>query len=462
MERWCQVLDASLTQAKASTSSLVIPESQRQAHQRFLRNEHMNHDDLLESHFFATAQRAKEVGSVLVVHDTTDFAFTLEQGYATRKHMPIVSKLIQGFYWHPSLVFAADGSRAPLGLVASRPYAHLKGLAHDEKSMAYWKSIQGVFENESARWPACAAESQAMLSGVKDVIHVMDREGDDYKGFATMLAQKMRFIIRLAYDRILVKEDGRLSSEKIRDALAKQDWHPLTREVFLNARQPTTAGKKAKEAALPRKARKATLSVRGTQITIARPVGAPSSLAETLSINVVEVLERNPPAGEHAVRWVLMTTEPVDTQEACWQVTDGYRARWSIEEFFKALKTGTDYLESQQGSAHALLSQLALKAIVAWQLLALRHLAQEKPTEPAELFFSASQLRVLHLRFPETVPVHATLEEAMAGVIRFGGYVKKGRAVGWLILGRGWDRLLKLVEGYELAQKELQRKLEGA
>ena len=35
-----------------------------------------------------------------------------------------------------------------------------------------------------------------------------------------------------------------------------------------------------------------------------------------------------------------MTTEPIDTVEQVLRIVDWYRARWVIEEFFKALKTG--------------------------------------------------------------------------------------------------------------------------
>jgi hypothetical protein len=453
-------LDLHLTHAKASTSSLEIKAAQRTAFQRFLSNENMNHDDLLEAHFLATAQRAEEVGSVLVVHDTTLCSFELTPG-KPRKHMPTPSRKTQSFCWHPSLVLAADGSRAPLGLVASRPFAHLDAL--DDESLAYWKSIQGVFENESHRWAASALESEAMLSGVDDVIHVMDREGDDYAGLEALFAQDLRVVVRLAHDRVLIPARKGIARETIRDALARATWHSTTREVFLNARQDTNKGrKKEKEAALPRKARHAVVSVRSTHITLLNSGHSKSSVSEKMEVNVVEVLEREPPEGEEAIRWVLLTREDVGSEEACWQIVDWYRARWTVEEYFKALKTGTDYLKSQQQSAHALLNQLALKSIVAWQLLRMRFLAREESEEPAEVFFSATQLRVLHLSLPSVVPERPTMAQAMEGVIQMGGYVKKGRAAGWLIIGRGWDRLLRRTEGYELAQKDLHRRLDTA
>ena len=54
----------------------------------------------------------------------------------------------------------------------------------------------------------------------------------------------------------------------------------------------------------------------------------------------MHVFELGPPAGAPAVEWLLLTTLPVDTPEALAFVVDSYRARWVIEEYFKALKTG--------------------------------------------------------------------------------------------------------------------------
>ena len=39
------------------------------------------------------------------------------------------------------------------------------------------------------------------------------------------------------------------------------------------------------------------------------------------------------------VDWLLLTSEPIDTDEQILEVVDIYRARWLIEEYFSALKT---------------------------------------------------------------------------------------------------------------------------
>jgi hypothetical protein len=46
---------------------------------------------------------------------------------------------------------------------------------------------------------------------------------------------------------------------------------------------------------------------------------------------------------------------------------DCYRGRWTIEEYFKALKTGCQYERRQLETAHSLLNALAILAPVAWR-----------------------------------------------------------------------------------------------
>ena len=57
----------------------------------------------------------------------------------------------------------------------------------------------------------------------------------------------------------------------------------------------------------------------------------------SLTLQVVEVREVDPPAAEAPVVWRLVTTEPIDTEAQVAAVVDAYCQRWLIEEFFKAV-----------------------------------------------------------------------------------------------------------------------------
>ncbi len=93
---------------------------------------------------------------------------------------------------------------------------------------------------------------------------------------------------------------------------------------------------------------------------------------------MVHVFESRAPRGEPSVEWFLLTNLPIDSAQAITFAVDCYRARWSIEEFFKALKTGCLFERRQLESAHSLLNALAILTPVAWRLLLLRHLARPR------------------------------------------------------------------------------------
>src|SRR6267142_183172 len=60
----------------------------------------------------------------------------------------------------------------------------------------------------------------------------------------------------------------------------------------------------------------------------------------TIPLHCVHVREVDAPEGAEPIEWRLWTNLPVDTPAQILYVVDVYRARWLIEEFFKALKTG--------------------------------------------------------------------------------------------------------------------------
>ncbi len=178
--------------------------------------------------------------------------------------------------------------------------------------------------------------------------------------------------------------------------------------------------------------------------------------AKTLSVNVVEVFEPAPPEGEEAIAWRLMTTEPIATPEDRARVVDFYRARWRIEEFFKALKTGCAYEKRQLESEHSLLNALAILVPVAWRLLLLRHLARNMPEEKASAVFSEDQLNLLRLLSKRVkLTADPTLQEVLLAVAGLGGHLKNNGPPGWQTIGRGYDDFAMAWSGWQAARAEM-------
>src|SRR3954469_21374678 len=58
-------------------------------------------------------------------------------------------------------------------------------------------------------------------------------------------------------------------------------------------------------------------------------------------------VRESPPVGETAIEWMLFTSEPIGTLAEIEAVVAHYPARWIIEEYFKALKTGCAFEKRQ-------------------------------------------------------------------------------------------------------------------
>jgi len=170
-------------------------------------------------------------------------------------------------------------------------------------------------------------------------------------------------------------------------------------------------------------------------------------------MNVVHVHEFNTPEGEEAIEWTLLSSLPVDTEEQVQFIIDCYRRRWLIEEYFKSIKTGCAFEKRQLESAHALLNALGLFIPIAWRLLALRTLARETPDRPASEVVSAQQLQILRVRGKVKLSPTPTAREAMLAVAAEGGHIKNNGDPGWLVLGRGYEKLLDMELGFVIAQK---------
>ena len=437
-------------QPRASVPEAMGTQAEQEAYYRLMRNPAVDHHNLLAGHLDRTRQRAEAMGEVLVVHDTTEFAFAIRDEPA-REHLARPSSNRQSFLWHASAVFAADGTRAPLGLIASRPFVHESEL-EDEESRQFWSEQNGLFDNEMWRWLEAVEAAEAQLEDVAHPIHVLDREGDDYGLLFRMLASDYNFVIRMSHDRNVCDGPRHSDFQKLSQAIEASEFETPVRTVELSPRPK----RKASKGHPVRRARTAQMRARAASLELRRPNAVRAAHAPArIAVHVVEVAEVEAPEGTEPVRWMLVTTEPIETIEDVWRVVDIYRARWTIEEFFKAIKTGTGYTDLQHRSATTLLNALSTKAIIAWDLLRLRHIGRHVPDADARQVVNPIQLAILRKLRPKRFRAGSkapTAAEAMFAVAGLGGHIRSNGQPGWQVLGRGWRHLLELEEGVRLAQ----------
>jgi hypothetical protein len=414
----------------------VFDRGSLEATYRFFGNVAVTPEGILSGHFDATRKRSVEAARVLVVHDSSTMSFRPD---GQRRGLGRLMKSGQSFYAHVSLVLKADGTRCPLGIAA------LKTWVRDDADAP----------NERLRWAEQVEVAGARLEDVAEVVHVMDREADDYALFAGLLAGSHRFIVRGKHDRLLVPSEEN-DAKKLHQALAHIE-RSVERAVPLSKRVDGQRAPVQKKTHPSRAARLAKLSIGATRLTLRRPTTQDATIAEELTLHVVRVWEPDPPQGEAPIEWTLWTTEPIATPQDLAAIVDSYRARWVIEEFFKALKTGCAYEARQLEDYEGLVNALAVFLPIACQLLEVRAESRRAPNTPASTVMSETQLRVLRALGRKPLSDAPTVREALLAVAALGGHIKYSGEPGWLTLARGFIELRLLTRGWEAAELQLAR-----
>lgn len=419
---------------EASFPMMADTESELEGIYRFLNNDQVTPEAILEPHCEASATRALESNEVvLVAHDTTYLKFTGDRDGMGRVHVKD-----QGFWAHVAL-----------GLSLKREVHGVLGLRYGTRlGASKWKGSRRLAPTdapaENRRWLELPKEVATRLGSSK-AVHLMDREADWFELMKELLAAKERFVIRLTHDRLL--EDG----GRVSDLWREETCVVVEREVRLSGRaEGMNARQKLRHPT--RKPRTATLEIRGTGARIRS-----GNQDGVLDVHIVRVAEIDPPENTEPVVWNLVTTEPVTTEAELLQIVDMYRARWVIEEYFKALKTGCAFEKRQLGSYAALLNALAVFLPVAWTLLRLRDACRSTRPPSATALLEPELLRLLRLLAKKRKPLPprpsaAQITYAIAGL---GGHLPRNGDPGWQTLGRGLERLLEAASVLRVLESEM-------
>lgn len=405
---------------------------------RFLENDRVDWRDIVKSHIVAAAARCCAARVVRVLHDTSFLSYAGE-----REGLGPIAGGKRGYGIHVSLAVTADEARDPLGIVALSPFVR----EDKPKKRTNAAKLAQTLENrqrprgdkESNRWNTQAIEVDRLLGANVECIHIMDQEADDFALLAELVDAGVRFVVRGSAMRRL----DRHTAEHVGDRLASA---PATvfRTVGINVKGKATE-------------RAAHLEIRAASIVLQRPQYAQHDQRE-LELNVVQVFEPNPPSGQDPVEWTLYTREPIATVADMTTVVDHYRARWRIEEYFKALKTGCAIEKRQLESYDALLRALAIFVPIAWGLLRLRTLARSATDLPASTIFDEVQLAVMQaIAKNHKLPPNPTIRDAYLVIAGLGGHIKNNGDPGWIVLGRGYDDFVKAEMGWRAAMAAMKK-----
>jgi hypothetical protein len=420
---------------------MVKSDVELEAVYRFLSNEAVKSGDVLKPHVTETMKRARQAPACLIVHDTTEFKFKGEP----REGLGFTNSKQNGFYAHFSLAVLPGEARLPLGVCGLEHFVRKTRKGKTRKPHSYYTSQDP--KRESLRWFRGLDAVEDERDGF-ECIHVMDREGDIFDLMAAAIEREARFIIRGDKERALADGAGQL--QDVLQRLEPRVYRKVEVAArFATKRHHTIRGRRK----VTRKARTAKLAIGSSTVELRRPKTG-HAVAKSLKVNVVYAREKSPPRGEDPIDWLLVTTEPVDTKKQLLAVVDNYRSRWIIEDFFKVLKTGCGFEKRQLETYDALSNALAIFAVVAWRLLLIRALARTDPNGRATIAFNQVQLAILQHHLNLRKPL-VTNKDALLALARLGGHIRNNGDPGWLTLGRGFEELLVLEAGFQIAQKIL-------
>ncbi|MBD3885013.1 IS4 family transposase, partial [Phormidium tenue FACHB-886] len=276
----------------ASAPNASIPQASRdngamQGIYEFWSNPRIDADAILSGHQQQTLKRIASHAVVLAIQDTS------ELDYSSQKHLsgvgPISNAEAQGLKMHT--VLAASSSGIPLGILHQEVWAR-------DKQRRTSKRRREIAEKESVRWLGGLEAAQSQIATETKVITIGDREADIYELFAHPRRDNSELLIRAAQNRkTQSSESGEV--QPLFEAIASA---PVIGEATIEMQRT------------PRRvARSARLVIRIAKLWLQAPAHLPTP--GVIVVNVIEAAEATPPEGEKAIRWVLLTTLPVDSLE---------------------------------------------------------------------------------------------------------------------------------------------------
>ena len=350
-------------------------------------------EGILQGHRHQTIGRMKEQKRVLVIQDTTDLNFSERLhcnglGDVGKNQTGAVS---QGLKMHSSLAVGEQG--LPLGVLATHIYA-----AHFDEGKAQNRPIE---QKESYRWLRTIEELGEISKWIPQtqLIAVGDRESDLFELFdyRRRKARHIHLLVRAHYNRRL--EDP---SAKLFDHLAAL---PVMGEAQIEVpRQREKKNKPTNPVQIALPARKARLQLRWGKVSLAAPLTAQTRHLPALELYALLLVEPHPPQGAKALRWVLLTTMPIDSRKQALRCLRWYTLRWRIEEWHRVLKSGCRIEAHQHHSAEKLARAIAIDAVIAWRVMLLTLLGREVPEIPAQMIFAPWECRLLELLQPLMAP----------------------------------------------------------
>jgi hypothetical protein len=431
----CQAVLQQLSEGTAESIPLACQDwANTKAAYRFFANERVSEADILAGHLRSTGERAATVGgTLLVLHDTTEFSYARENvGLLHRSRHPGRSPHpLCGISMHSSLVVTPAG--LPLGLSAVKFWTRKVFKGANELKRHVNPTRIPIGEKESVRWVDNLVGTTALLGEPERCVHIGDREADIYEMFCAANDVGARFVIRSAYPRLV--EDGATKTDAEMKGVRLKGLHRITVRDQDGAPSETV------------------LELRYRRMLVLAPVAKQKDYGP-LELTVIYAEERGTPNGRERISWKSLTDLPVRSCEEAIEKLQWYALRWKIELFHKILKSGCRVEESRLRTATRLVNLIATCCVVAWRIFWWTMINRSQPDAAPTVALTQLEPQLLDRLAPDRTASDQshTLSHYIIKIARLGGYLARARdpAPGNLVIWRGLARLTDITIGYSL------------
>lgn len=428
-KRLTKVASQMLSQPEQSLPKQNPHWSDLKAAYRLFDSQGVSFDGVAEQHWQQT--RRTKPGRYLLISDTTDIDHFSHR--ATTGLGQLGKGDGRGMQLHNCLVYDS-GDKLIVGAAGALIHYRTK-VAKDETRMQRMKRVR-----ESEVWGNLVNKVGFAPEG-SQWIHVFDRGGDNFEAMCHIRLKNCDWVIRVAkLQRNVFRENG----DKVPLRTALEDVHAIGNyELTLRSRPGV-------------KSRTAQIEVSVTSVTFPRPrhhsEWAKQCGVEELPVNIIVIQEVDAPQGVKPIRWVLMTSLPVDTYEDAWQVIEDYENRWLVEEYHKVLKTGCSVETHALRTADRLEPLIGLTSVIGIRLFQLKLIGRSQKEAKAKTHVPAAWLKCLKIVRPKLSISQMSVYTFFRELAKLGGFLgRKGDGEpGWQTVWHGYKKLQSLLDGMRL------------
>jgi len=407
---------------------------------RFFRNLKVQPESLIAAHLeqLNFSDDSQPLPRYLSLSDSTELDYTGKKGATNLGPLSYPDQ--RGMVLHNSMIIRDNG--APVGLLRQDYIIR----SDEDFGKTDERRYLPIEQKESIKWLNHFNTAQSLCTQYAlEMVYIADRESDIMDIYHARWHENMHFVIRSQHNRNLENTTLKL-------------YEVLTEQEILGTYDFELVDHKTG------KARTATISIRFCQAPL--KLAGRAKKGKHLGVNwvtAIEAFEANPPKEiDKPIRWVLLTSLPIEDFQSAQQIVQYYLLRWLIERFFFLLKSGGANVERlQMKKPHQLKNAIATYSIAAMNVMKIRYLAQNQPdmtledagisTSACEVLYQYAHHKVdSRIAFDEKHP--PTMKEFCIVLGRIGGFIpsKRQPLPGFKILSRAYKKYSIILDIYDV------------